>query len=393
MGIHHSSFRIFTIFVNDKIWNMFFEDILDVYQENEHPALSFLIQKWAKTKPFKNRRILIATPIFRNTMVQYETFIASEAQISIGQDSVLYDTKIVDTLKSRGISVVSQQDVLEQEQNNLFFDIILDCAGQFSSCHPQLGFVELTRSGVYSYEKSNFPIYLADSGLVKQIETSLGTGDGYFRALAKYGYATLKDKKMLVFGSGKVGYGIAIQGRKKGCNVTVVTNTNQAQTIDSIRTDFYENLKEKSFQIIDYKDFDSIVQAILQTDYIVTATGIKSALNQTPIIEAIKQSNAIVANMGVEDEYGENIPNSRVLNQKGSLNFVLEEPTHLKYIDASLALHALLAEQLLIDFQNNNNSVGIKNPPQQLEKEILDITIQKGTITSELQDFFKGIEL
>lgn len=372
---------------------MFFEDILNVYQENEHPVLSFLIQKWARTKPFKGLRILVATPIFRNTMVQYEAFIASAAQISFGQDSVLYDSKIVNLLKNRGFSVVSQQDVLEQERNNQFFDIILDCAGQFSSCHPRIGFVELTRSGVYSYEKSNFPIYLADSGLVKQIETSLGTGDGYFRALEKYGYTSLKDKKLLVFGSGKVGYGIAIQGRKKGCNVSIVTNIHKVQAENALQTDFYKTLKEKSFNIIDYKDYDNIVHAIQQTDFLVTATGIKSALNQPTIVEAIKQSNAIVANMGVEDEYGENIPNSRVLNQKGSLNFVLEEPTHLKYIDASLALHALLAEQLLIDFQNNSNSTGIKNPPQKLEKEILDITIQKGTITSELQEFFKGIEL
>lgn len=367
---------------------MFFEDILNVYRDNEHPALSFLIEKWSKTKPLKNRRILIATPIFRNTMVQYEAFIASDAQISIGQDTVLFDAKIVDTLKRRGISVVSQQDVLEQERDNQFFDVILDCAGQFSSCHPRLGFVELTRSGVYSYKKSNFPIYLADSGLVKQIETSLGTGDGYFRGLEQFGYTSLQDKKMLVFGSGKVGYGIAIQGRKKECNVTVVTNTNQTQTTNSNRTDFYEILKEKSFHIIDFRDYNNIVQAILQTDFIVTATGTKSALNQTPIVEAINQSKAIVANMGVEDEFGEKIEPSRVLNQKGSLNFVLEEPTHLKYIDASLALHALLAEQLLIDRQNNNSTTGIKNPPQELEKQILDITIQNGIITTELEEFF-----
>lgn len=367
---------------------MFFGDILHVYQENEHPALSFLIQKWSQTKPFKDLRILIATPIFRNTLVQYETFIASGAHISIGKDYVLYDEKIVEMLKKRGIPVLSEQEVLEQERNNLFFDIILDCAGQYCQCHPRIGFVELTRTGVYSYEDSKFPVYIADSGIVKQIETSLGTGDGYFRGLEQFGYTSLQDKKMLVFGSGKVGYGITIQGRKKGCNVTVVTNTNPPQTENSFQIEFYETLKEKSFPIIDYKDYDNIANAIRQTDFMVTATGVKSALDQTPIVEAINQSKAIIANMGVEDEYGENVANSRILNDKGSLNFILEEPTHLKYIDASLALHALLAEQLLIDRQNNNSTIGIKNPPQELEQHILDITIQNGIITSELQEFF-----
>ena len=51
--------------------------------------------------------------------------------------------------------------------------------------------------------------------------------------------------------------------------------------------------------------------------------------------------------MGVEDEYGPNVPASRVLAEKKPLNFILEEPTHLKYIDASLALHAALGELLV----------------------------------------------
>lgn len=371
---------------------MFFNDILHVYKENEHPALSFLIQKWSKTKPFKKYRILIATPIFRNTLIQYETFISSDAEISIGKETVLCDNKIVELLKSRGISVLSQHEVLEQEQNNIFFDIILDCAGQFSRCHPRIGFVELTRSGVQFYEKSQYPIYVADSGLVKQIETSLGTGDGYFRALESYGYSSQNARKMLVFGSGKVGYGIAIQGRKKGFEVTIVTNTNPLFT-NNQQTDFYNNLKEKSFNIIDYKDFDGIANAIMTTDFVVTATGVKSALDNPQIVDAIKQSEAIVANMGVEDEYGENVPTSRVLNNKNSLNFILEEPTHLKYIDASLALHALLAEQLLLDKQNNKTFCGILNPPKELEKQILDITIQNGIITDELQEFFQNNNL
>lgn len=47
---------------------------------------------------------------------------------------------------------------------------------------------------------------------------------------------------------------------------------------------------------------------------------------------------ALIANMGVEDEFGPEVPAERVLNAKSPLNFVLEEPTHLKYIDPTMAL-------------------------------------------------------
>ena len=51
--------------------------------------------------------------------------------------------------------------------------------------------------------------------------------------------------------------------------------------------------------------------------------------------------------MGVEDEYGETFPADRVLNGKRPLNFLLEEPTQLRYIDATFALHRALAEHPL----------------------------------------------
>jgi adenosylhomocysteinase len=93
--------------------------------------------------------------------------------------------------------------------------------------------------------------------------------------------------------------------------------------------------------------------------------------------------------MGVEDEFGEMVPQSRVLNEKAPLNFMLEEPTHLKYIDASLALHAALGECLLNDIAENNGNAPFKgpnNPPDEIEQKILMTTIQNGFIGQEICD-------
>ena len=60
------------------------------------------------------------------------------------------------------------------------FDLILDCAGVFAEWIPTYGFVELTRSGVPRYAHSAKPVYIADSGRIKRIETMLGTGRELF---------------------------------------------------------------------------------------------------------------------------------------------------------------------------------------------------------------------
>jgi adenosylhomocysteinase len=140
---------------------------------------------------------------------------------------------------------------------------------------------------------------------------------------------------------------------------------------------------------------------IENADFVVTATGVKNALAAPELTATLLSTSAILANMGVEDEYGEAIPAEKVLNAKGPLNFILEEPTHLKYIDTSLALHAALAELLVqesktatlgeratLDKATENvaisDAVGLRFPPQELEQRLLSIAIQNGVIGPEI---------
>lgn len=391
----------------------------DVYEKNEYPALAALESEWAYTRPFDGLRVLVATPIYRNTMTQYRALVAGGAELLVGL-SGMNDPDVIDFMGEWGVPVVTPAEMLEAESRGEFVDLVLDCAGPFAGLHPKIGFVELTRSGVQYYKDAKKPVFVADSGIVKRIETSLGTGDGYFRALEKLGFGVFDEKtpgvgfegrRLLVFGSGKVGSGIALQGVRRGCCVTVVTDLSRGRSENGSNRhsdaansmpagDFSAVLLQNGVDVVDCHDYAAVASLIEKADFVVTATGVAGALNAPELQKSLLSTSAVLANMGVEDEYGGAIPTERVLNAKGPLNFILEEPTHLKYIDTSLALHAALAELLVQEAKSQSGelpaapetgdvatsagTVGLRFPPQELEQRLLSIAIQNGDIGPEI---------
>ena len=380
---------------------MLFDEIIDdAYDVAEYPALAHYTQEWAETRPFAGLRVLAATPVFRNTLVQYRALLAGGAELSVGiaNDSnagaeMPCDSGIVALLRESNIPVVGLQDALKAESCGEGFDLILDCAGQFSACHPKYGFVELTRSGVQFYENCKKPVYVADSGIVKRIETSLGTGEGYVRALLQLGYgsadagsdgAAFAGKSVVVFGSGKVGQGIVLQLVREGAHVQVVTD--KARGVSPF-------LDANGVPVADCNDLKSVVALVSAADFVVTATGVKGALDRPELTAALLSSKAVLANMGVEDEYGSSVPAGRVLAEKKPLNFILEEPTHLKYIDASLALHGALGELLVREAADasDKKNAGPMDPPTELEQRILSLTMDNGLIGEEVCEMLGGL--
>ena len=149
-------------------------------------------------------------------------------------------------------------------------------------------------------------------------------------------------------------------------------------------------LLNNEVRIEDYLDDDVVADVIAHADFVVTATGLKNALTLSAVSAILANTKAVVANMGVEDEFGELVPFTRVLNGKSPLNFVLEEPTHLKYIDTSLALHAALGERLLLDCAGEAVPFkGVQDPPSEIEQRLLVTTIQNGVIGPEICDMLR----
>ena len=153
--------------------------------------------------------------------------------------------------------------------------------------------------------------------------------------------------------------------------------------------DFSAVLLQNGVEVVDCHDYAAVASLIEKSDFVVTATGVKNALAAPELTKSLLSTQAVIANMGVEDEYGEGVPAEQVLNDKGPLNFILEEPTHLKYIDTSLALHAALAERLVQEAATLGD--GLHFPPQEIEQRLLTIAIQNGVIGPEICNMLGGL--
>ena len=286
--------------------------------------------------------------------------------LSVGiSDGIAYDPEIIRRIQSEKIPVVHASAQVHEA-----FDLILDCAGSFADWDAELGYVELTRSGVARYTRSLKPVYVADSGRIKRIETMLGTGESYFRAMIQSGYTDWKGRRLVIFGSGKVGSGIALYAHRLGARIRFITEP------DSITP----SIRRLADEIIDCHEPAAVGQAVRSAYAIVTATGHKHVFQKSCPAEAWQQSNALMANMGVEDEFGPELPPDRILNQKRTLNFTLEEPTHLKYIDATMALH----NEGALYLATHPDAQGLMDPDPETEDRLLQISITQGIAGKEI---------
>ena len=337
------------------------------YREEEYPVCLAQAREWSVSRPLEGLTVLDVTPIYRNTLVKHLALLAAGAKLMVGRSALIPgDEKIVKLLEENGIKVISSDSPQSEE-----VDIILDCAAVFSHWKPKIGNVELTRSGVERYESSGLPVFVADSGRIKRIETSLGTGEGYFRAMKQLGYNLPAGSRIVIFGCGKVGSGILKYACINALEPILVTQ------LESVT----DQIRALASDIIDCNDIDKVVEAVKDAYAVVSATGIKGALSHPRLSEALMNSSALIANMGVEDEFGPELPQERVLNGKQALNFILEEPTHLKYIDATMGLH----NEGAIYLMEHPEARGLINPPAEIEEKLLKITCEQGLIGSELE--------
>ncbi len=347
------------------------------YTERDYPALGYQMRSWQKERPLEGMTILDATPIFRNTLLKYRALLLGGARLTVGVSDMLpNDAVLVQELERLGMPMFRAEQVhaAQGAAEEGLFDVVLDCAGAFSACQARSGYVELTRSGAKAYRDSGKRVFMADDGRIKQIETCLGTGESFFRAMRQLGYSDWKNRKLVVFGSGKVGTGLILQGIRQGAWVSVVTDP---ATLDA-------RVRRGVVHAVDYRDAREVA-ALLDGAYaVVTATGVRNALEGRVPAERLIASDTLLANMGVEDEYGPSIPAERVLQHKSPLNFILDEPTHLKYIDATMALHNAGALWL----SRHREAQGLILPPDEVERELLEVTRREGIIDEELALLF-----
>ncbi len=334
------------------------------YAPAEFPALATQIASWQTLMPLKGLRILDATPVFRNTLVKYYSLLSAGAEVtvSVGRD-IPCDPQIVQMLPDFGIRVADSEKLKEN------YDLVADCAGRHCHVYASAGYVELTRSGLEYYRDFPRPVYSADSGILKLVETSLGTADGFIRAMKQLGHGDFRGRKTVIFGGGKVGGGMAMFLTANGAEVCIADRDPGVTVPAGCRLLHTEN-REK------------VKQAIDDAWCVIAATGLPDALAY--FAADLNKSGALIVNMGVEDEFSSALPASRVLNKKTPLNFILDEPTRLRFIDPVMALNNALLCDLA---QNHHTFSGIALPPEDLETAILQQVISAGEIPAELMEY------
>lgn len=326
------------------------------YRETQYPAISEQWSEFSATKPFEGLKILDITPIYFNTSLKWLSIILGGGDLTIGISNLIsYDNNCVQWLRSIGIRVVDV-DHLKVEQ----FDLVSDCAGVFADVVPAIGAVELTGSGLDKYRDSDVPCFFADNSRVKRIEAELGTGDGMARGLNHFGLDIASDQRWVLFGYGKIGKGIASVLRDRGVKDLKIVEIG------------------KGDGFIDGKVINTVDNIVDNSTHVVTATAQKGLLSA--LYSRGSFVDKLLINMGAEDEFGDNFCDSDVLNNKIAINFALEEPTDIQFIEGTFALVNYGLEWLI---QNSKElRSGIYLPEDQLQDKIINTIKDRGEIES-----------
>ena len=355
--------------------------VADTYSPDEYPALAHQITTWSNSRPLAGLRVLDATPVFTNTLVKYLALQAAGAEVTVSAHRAIPgDPAVIAALPGYGIPVADEATLRTTQ-----FDIVSDCAGTHSDVPSRFGYVELTRSGVEVYAGSPHPVFVADAGRIKRIETSLGTGDGFVRGMAALGHpipagvtgahhsagqTTMSGRHgsqaplVVIFGGGKVGSGVTAACRARDARVVVV--------------DPHETHLPPGVARITPDDDDALGRALAEAWCVVAATGLTAALQ--PWAEALQHSPALLANMGATDEFGPHVPTNAVLHDKVAVNFALAEPTLLRYLDPTMALTNAGA----VELRAGRVPPGANLPPTALEDELLSVVAEHGRVAGEL---------
>ena len=319
------------------------------------------------------QRVLIAMPLYINSLTAILPWLRAGADVTVTWPKELAPGEgVVELLKECGVDC--RHDITETE----LFDVVLDCTGDHIDIPSRCGYVELTKSGATKYEQHKELVCIdVDASPVKEMETFLGTADGLLRALDQQNLGDLEGKPCLLFGFGKVGRGVAKGLLQRGADLKIVEFPGRY-------------VSGHSLSFVDCRDKNVVHEAVKPSHLVVTVTGVKGLITSCYSPDVFVQSNAILVNMGAEDEYGSGVPKERVENAGVPLNFSLKEPTDMKYLDPTMALYTLSGVLLLDSKLSGTFAPGRHMPPEKFTSEILDCFYARNQISPDMLDAIRA---
>ncbi|RDX36379.1 hypothetical protein DZA50_04770 [Kangiella sp. HD9-110m-PIT-SAG07] len=313
-----------------------FQSFFERYDINSAPFMHQMRQDYRRRKPFAGLTIAHNVPLTATTLLKVACLKASGASVTVTNPSFITESSVArEVLTYEGVQYAPLTELKGS------FDFLLDCGAELiQQCQAMRGIVELTRTGAMRYEQlknTDVPVVSVDDTRLKSLETCLGTGEGVYRAITELHREAIDNKKVLIFGFGKVGTGIAYYFAQKTPHINVVEmNPERLSLIES-----------KGYQAISAELPLHVESAIKDADIIITATGIKNLLSLSYQKKWFK--GKVLANAGAEDEFGFNFSKKDILADKKPVNFALEEPTLMPFLDPIFYAHNLAIEDILCD--------------------------------------------
>lgn len=334
-----------------------FKDVFGHYSAAEAPFLHQQLQEWQQTKPLRGLRILHNIPLFQNTLLKIGCLVSAGAEVVVTNPEWLLDANAasVAALHKANIEFTPKLTALKHRE----FDIYLDCGAELYQRlgKPRLGAIEITGSGdqFYRQAKINFPVISINNSYTKQLETVFGTSHGSMQALQKLGHPPKSHHTWLLFGFGKIGRGIAFACSQLQLSLTVI----------EINQEAIESAKQLGISAIHAADINAVASAIRTADLIIMATGRADVLAS---YEKSLFTDKTLANLGILDEFGPRFTQEEVLYKKQPINFVLDDPTPIQFIDPALYAHNESALFLL----DQQYQPGTHNMPIHLDADIVE---------------------
>lgn len=337
------------------------------YSSQEYPSLASQWARFRAERPFAGKKLLDCTPLFTNTLVKFLPLLAGGAELTVSvSDRIPHDPEVLAVLDRVGIPFVVNGTVADDA-----FDVILDCDGSRAAARPTIGVCELTRSGIYHYAEAGRPVVLVDASKIKEIETTIGTGNGYLRAMRELGYRDWKGRRIVIFGQGKVGRGVAYYCAREGAHVVAVDRLDAGIVFD----------RNSVSEVVDCRDVAAVKRAVRGADHLITATGVRGAMCGYGFTDA-DLKGVVISAIGIEDEWLTARDPATLVNGGRAVNFRLAEPTLLRYIDPTMALSNESARDLV---EGRIAEKGIVPPLADSEKRCLEPIVECGLIAEELR--------
>jgi adenosylhomocysteinase len=204
------------------------------------PLLAEMRSRFEERRPFAEMNMGFRIHLEPKTAVLVETLLAGGARIlAIGnQGTTQFDT--VEFLNAAGATIIEQPgeskadiaanlDRIAASQPQIILDngaeLIVRCLGNGA---PPVGATEETTSGAFLLREEypgqvGFPvIVINDSPLKAIVENKHAVGESTMDEIVRTTNVSLHRKQVVVFGYGWCGRGIALYGRDRGADVTVV---------------------------------------------------------------------------------------------------------------------------------------------------------------------------